>query len=71
MAPATPTECYDVCQVRNCERKFKVQGWEQWYSCVQTCVQQCYNITPPIVKEDVSDGKKVVKESVKEVQMEN
>lgn len=52
LQPASPTECFDVCQMRNCERKFKVQGWEAWYSCVQTCVSSCYTIVPAIVKED-------------------
>jgi len=39
-----PMECYDECQLRNCEKKF-AQGWEKWYMCVQTCVSNCFTVT--------------------------
>jgi len=39
--PPTSMQCYDRCNKSHCTKLFD-QGWEHWYECIQTCVNNCY-----------------------------
>jgi len=39
--PPTSMQCYDKCNKSHCAKLFD-QGWEHWYECIQTCVNNCY-----------------------------
>lgn len=37
-----PHHCFETCRVHDCKYIYRDSYWEEWFTCVQGCKEQCY-----------------------------